>query len=222
VPGETFAHLVALSGLAVAVVGLIARWREMRRRAAPVDRAPARGDPARGVRYAFTLGMAPWTKESTRIHALAYLRGVGFHLGIFAALLALLARPLWLGLPPWLRGAAAIGLALGALLGAAGSAMRLREPHLRALSTLDDHLSIWLVTIFLGAVAAAVWQARFAAPMYLAAGVMLAYIPFGKIRHCMYFFVAKRYFGRFAGRRGVLPHGATSGRAAPLVPEGVR
>jgi hypothetical protein len=222
VPGETFAHLVALSGLAVAVVGLIARWREMRRRAAPVDRAPARGDPARGVLYAFTLGMAPWTKESTRIHALAYLRGVGFHVGIVAGLLALLARPVWPALPPWLRIAAAVGLGLGALLGAAGSVMRLREPHLRALSTADDHLSIWLVTIFLGATAAALWRPRFVAPMYLAAGVMLAYIPFGKIRHCMYFFFAKGAFGRFAGRRGVLPHDAASGRPVSLAREGVR
>jgi hypothetical protein len=221
-PSETLLRLVALSGLVIGVAGLIARWRETSGRAAPVDRAPARGDPARGVRYAFTLGMAPWTKESTRMHALAYLRGVGFHLGIFAALLALLARPLWFVLPPWLRGAAAIGLALGALLGAAGSAMRLREPHLRALSTLDDHVSIWLVTIFLAAVAAAVWQPRFAAPMYLAAGVMLAYLPFGKIRHCMYFFVAKGAFGRFAGRRGVLPHGAASDGPARLAQEGVR
>lgn len=210
------AQTVALMGLAVAVAGLTARWRETGLRSRPVDHAPARGDVKAGIRYAFTLGMAPWTKESTRIHAAAYLRGVGFHAGIFAGLAVLAARPWWPGLPPVARTVIALGLAAGALLGAAGSVMRLREPHLRALSTMDDHVSIWLVTVFLGLTGLAVWQPRFVVSMYVAAGVMMAYIPFGKIRHCLYFFVARGAFGRFVGRRGVLPH------PAAIAKEGVR
>lgn len=199
-------QLVALVGLTVAAVGLAQRWREITGRPAPADQAPARGDPVRGMLYAFTLGMAPWTKESTRIHAGAYLRGVGFHVAIFGGLIVAAVMPFWTAIPPAVRGGAAVTLGVGALLGAAGSIMRLREPHLRALSTADDHISIWLVTIFLTAAALALWQARFAPLMYLIAGVTLAYIPLGKIRHCIYFFFARGYFGRFAGRRGVLPH----------------
>lgn len=200
------AQFVALAGLTVAAVGLALRRGETAGRPAPVDRAPARGDPVRGMLYAFTLGMAPWTKESTRIHAAAYLRGVGFHVAIFAGLIVAAVMPFWAAIPPAVRGVAAVLLGIGALLGVAGSIMRLREPHLRALSTADDHVSIWLVTIFLAFAALAVWQARFAPLMYVTAGVMLAYIPLGKIRHCMYFFFARGSFGRFAGRRGVLPH----------------
>ncbi|MDR7418309.1 MAG: hypothetical protein QN178_05305 [Armatimonadota bacterium] len=220
--GEMLSQAATLIGLTVAVVGLTARWRETRRRAAPVDRAPAKGDPARGVRYAFTVGMAPWTKESTRLHALAYLRGVGFHLAIFAGAAVLLGRPVWPMLPPWLRAAAAGALGLGALLGAAGSVMRLREPHLRALSTVDDHVSIWLVTASLAMTGLALWEAQFIVPMYVAAALMLAYIPLGKIRHCLYFFLAKGYFGRFGGRRGVLPPRGPSGQPASFVREGAR
>lgn len=200
------AQIVALAGLAVAVLGLALRWAETAARPTPVDRAPARGDPGRGMLYAFTLGMAPWTKESTRIHTAAYLRGVGFHLGIFIGLIAAAVMPFWTAIPPAVREVAALVLAIGAMLGVAGSTMRLREPHLRALSTTDDHASIWLVTAFLAVAALALWQVRFAPLMYLSAGVMLAYIPLGKIRHCMYFFFAKGHFGRFGGRRGVLPH----------------
>ncbi len=210
------AQLTALAGLVVAVAGLAARWREITRRPAPLDRAPAKGDPARGVLYAFTLGMAPWSKESTRIHALPYLRGVGFHLAVFVGLVALAARPAWTMLTPAIRDAVALVLVVGAVLAAAGSVMRLREPNLRALSNPDDHLSIWLVAAFLALTALAVWSARFVVPMYLSAGLLFAYIPLGKIRHCLYFFFARRSFGRFAGRRGVLPHPTTA------FPEGAR
>ncbi len=210
------AQLTALAGLAVAVAGLAARWREITRRPAPVDRSPAKGDPVRGVLYAFTLGMAPWSKESTRIHAVAYLRGVGFHLAMFVGLIVLAIRPLWPMLVPAMRDSVAVLLAAGALLAAAGSVMRLREPNLRALSNPDDHLSIWLVAVFLALTALAVWNAGFVVPMYLSAGLLFAYIPLGKIRHCLYFFFARRSFGRFAGRRGVLPH------PTAVFPEGAR
>lgn len=209
-------RIAALIGLIVAVLGLALRWGETMSRPAPVDCAPVRGVPARGVFYAFTLGMAPWTKESTRLHVGAYLRGVGLHVGIFAGLAATAASPYWAAMPPALRGGVALVLAISALLGVAGSVMRLREPHLRALSTADDHVSILLVTLFLAAGALALWQPRFAPLLYLTAGVMLAYIPLGKTRHCMYFFLARGSFGRFIGRRGVLPP------ATPLVARRIR
>lgn len=199
-------QVVSLAGLIIAAVGLAARWYQARRRPAPSDLAPAKGDPSRGVIYAFTLGMMPWAKESTRLHAGAHLRGVGFHVAIFAGLAALAASPIW----PLLSNPARVGvsaiLAAGALLGAAGAGARWLEPNLRALSTADDHLAVGLVTLFLALEAAALWVPVFLASMYLAAGLMLAYIPLGKIRHCLFFFASRRFFGRLAGRRGVLPH----------------
>ncbi|MDR7544291.1 MAG: hypothetical protein QN120_08605 [Armatimonadota bacterium] len=210
------AQLVTLVGLVVGVGGLVGRWSELRRRPCPTDRAPARGDPTRGVLYAFTLGMAPWSKESTRIHWAAYLRGAGFHVAVFVALAALAARPAWPALSPAVRAALAVVLAAGAALAAVGSLLRVHEPNLRALSNLDDHLSVWLVAAFLALTGLALWDARFAVLMYLAAGLLFAYIPLGKIRHCLYFFFGRRFFGRFAGRRGVLPH------PTPPIVEGVR
>ena len=42
--------------------------------------------------------------------------------------------------------------------------------------------------------------------MYLTGAVMLIYVPLGKIRHCIYFFFSRRFFGLFVGRRAVIHH----------------
>ncbi|HEY6074527.1 MAG TPA: hypothetical protein VIV15_14350, partial [Anaerolineales bacterium] len=88
-------QLFTVAGLMVAAYGIYRRYVETRRRALPADRSLVKGNPAHGIRYAFTAGMMPWAKESTRIHMIAYLRGIGFHIGIFTALAALLISPLW-------------------------------------------------------------------------------------------------------------------------------
>jgi hypothetical protein len=156
------------------------------------------------VLYAFTLGMMPWAKESTRRHLRAYLRGIGFHVGIFAGLLALLVSPGWTSLPAIARTGLAILTALGAIFGAAGTGMRLVERNLRRISTPDDHASVLLVTAFLAATSAALARPAWMPAMFLGAALMLVYAPLGKIRHCIYFFLSRLFFGLFLGRRAIL------------------
>jgi hypothetical protein len=43
-------------------------------------------------------------------------------------------------------------------------------------------------------------------PMYILAAITFAYVPLGKIRHCLYFFFSRTFFGKFFGRRAVYPH----------------
>jgi nitrate reductase gamma subunit len=206
--GILLAQALAVLGLVMAALGIGLRWRELRLRPLPIDRTPAKSSAGRGVAYALTLGMAPWAKESTRLHAVSYLRGVGFHLAVFLGLAAVSVSPWWPAVPGQVRVGVAVVLAMGALLGAAGSIMRLVEPHLRAVSIPDDHFAVAFVTLFLIVTVLALWNAAFSVPMYLVTALMLAYIPLGKIRHCLYFFVSRVFFGRFVGRRGVLPHPA--------------
>lgn len=201
-----YAQALVLLGLLAGALGLYRLYRGTRRRALPEDRSPMKGDPARGIAYAFTTGMMPWAKESTRIHLVAYLRGIGFHLGIFAALGALLASPFWSRLPAWLMDTLGVAMAAGALLGAAGAILRLLERNLRGLSSPDDHFAVWLVSAFMAAGAAAVWNADWMIPFYVVSAVVLAYVPLGKIRHCLYYFFSRIFFGRFFGRRAVFPH----------------
>ena len=85
---ETALIYQSLAGAALvfSVAAFAWRLRAFRGLARPADRAVPKGRPGLGVLYAYTLGMAPWAKESTRRHLLAYLRGVAFHLGIFLGL----------------------------------------------------------------------------------------------------------------------------------------
>ena len=150
--------------------------------------------------------MMPWAKESTRIHMLAYLRGIGFHVGIFAAIAAVISSPFWGNLPPFLLLALSWVLILGALLGAAGGILRIAEHNLRGLSLPDDHFAVWLTTLFITVAGLAVLNEAFMIPMYLLSAITFLYVPLGKIRHCLYFFFSRLFFGKFFGRRAVFPH----------------
>src|SRR5512147_2296996 len=114
------AQLLALAGLIAGLFGIGLRYAETRRRLVPGDKSPVKGSIPRGIQYAFTTGMMPWAKESTHIHMIAYLRGIGFHVGIFAAIGALIVSPFWGSLPAFLSPILFGVLVLGALLGAAG------------------------------------------------------------------------------------------------------
>lgn len=199
-----FTQLLALAGLIFAVTAFARRWQAVQRRPVVADHAPAKGSPQRGVRYAFTLGMAPWAKESTRRHMLAYLRGIGFHVGIFAGLGALLVGPLQPFLPAPLIGWLALITGLGAAFGFMGEIMRWLDHNLRVLSTPDDHASVLLVSVWLTATTVALLYPAWQWAMYALAALMLVYAPLGKIRHCIYFYFSRLFFGLFVGRRAVL------------------
>jgi hypothetical protein len=205
---------LTLAGLGFAVGGLIWRWRLTARLPIVRDRAAPRGSAARGTLYAFTLGMAPWAKESTRRHALSYVRGIGFHLVIFLDLALLILSPWW---PAWsgvVRGILALASAAGALLGVGGILMRRMESNLRALSTIDDLLAVSLVTLFQICCALSLAWPALRALVYVVATIMFIYVPLGKIRHCIYFFFSRRFFGTFIGRRGSMHTGGVVPKAS--------
>ncbi len=199
-------QLLALAGLIVGLYGIYLRYAETKRRALPADKSPIKGNISHGITYAFTQGMMPWAKESTRIHMIAYLRGIGFHAGIFTAIGAVIISPFWKYLPPLLSLFLFWILSLGALLGVAGGILRITEQNLRGLSLPDDHFAVWLTTLFMAVTGLAVINPAFIIPMYIISAITFVYIPLGKIRHCLYFFFSRIFFGKFFGRRAVFPH----------------
>lgn len=201
-----FFQLLALAGLIAGLFGIYLRYTETKRRAVPADNSPIKGSLSNGLKYAFTTGMMPWAKESTRIHVLAYLRGIGFHIGIFTAIGAVIISPLREYLPSLLSWILFWVLTIGAILGAAGGVMRIVEHNLRGLSLPDDHFAVWLTTLFMTLAGLAVLNEAFMIPMYIVSTITFVYVPLGKIRHCLYFFFSRLFFGKFFGRRAVLPH----------------
>jgi hypothetical protein len=148
--------------------------------------------------------MAPWEKESTRRHWIAYFRGIFFHLGIFTAFGVLFASP-WLAAIPqafiWL---AALMTAVGAAFGFAGVVARLIEENTRSLSLPDDYFSVFLSSLFVALAFLLLLLPSVLPVFYLVTAVMLVYVPFSKIRHCVYFFYSKFFFGLGFGHRGVI------------------
>jgi len=201
---EMFGAVVALAGALICTAGLARLILAAQRTPFRTDIAPARGSAARGVLYAFTLGMAPWVKESARIHWVAYIRGILFHLTIFLGLALLVASPWLAQILTQVRLSVAVILEVGAVTGLAGFWIRLREPALRQLSTPDDYASLGLTTLFLalGGLTAAV--AELLPVFWIISGITMTYVPFSKLRHFVYFFYARIYFGLVFGHRGLL------------------
>jgi hypothetical protein len=192
------AAIVALAALAVLVQRTFARGRKS-------YLAPASGSAARGVAYAFGAGMLPGAKESASEHLPTYVTGVLYHLGILAALVSFILAVVGIGLAPAVRIPAAAILATGSLAGLALAGRRASSHRLRALSVPDDYLANLLTDCFVAsALLSAVAPA--ATPFFLAVAIpFFLYLPLGKVRHCVFFFVSRAFFGAFQGRRGVFP-----------------
>lgn len=192
----------AVIGLLFCVLVIALRLIKLLDRPFKKDLSRAKGSSGRAILFAFTLGMAPWEKESTRIHWIAYIRGIIFHVGIFTALAVLAASP-WLEyIPDWVQWAAMAITAVGAAAAFGGIWLRLSEANLRLLSLPDDYFSVLLTGLFI-TFAFLIFVVPGSLPVfYLISAFMFLYIPFSKIRHCVYFFYSKFFFGLSFGHRG--------------------
>ena len=174
------------------------------------DLSEPRGSSIAGIIYAFTKGLMPQAKESASQHLLSYTAGILLHIGILAAfcfsliiylVLTEIAMPDWL--PLLLAGLIIIGLisGLGLLI------KRFVNKRLKAISNFDDYFSNIIVNIFLLSTLIFLFSDSdtMLRIMYIVEGILLLYIPFGKLRHSAYFFATRIMFGIFYGRRGVLP-----------------
>jgi nitrate reductase gamma subunit len=202
--------------LAFSVLAFVWRLRAYRQLARPADKASPKGAPLAGILYAYTLGMAPWAKESTRRHRLPYLRGVIFHIGIFLGLAFLLASPWVSAFPAIIRNGVAAAMLVGALCGLIGFAARFFERNLKALSTPDDYFAVLWVSLCLASAALAALFPTWLPLFYLMTATLLVYAPFSKIRHCLYFASSRFFYGRFMGSRAILPHRRQHWRAGQV------
>jgi len=149
--------------------------------------------------------MLPWKKESARLHPAVYILGVAYHGGTFLGFFWLVVLFVRAGLPPVTASVSVALLALTALAGLILLARRALNPNLRHFSSPDDYFSNILVTGFQALAAGVLAKAVPTGPLFVYAGLLLVYIPVGKLRHALYFGLARYYLGLFYGRRGVWP-----------------
>ena len=168
--------------------------------------AHPRGSSFAGVVYAFGWGMLPWEKESAAKHIWTYIGGILYHLGILMAMLFLVTVLLGISLPRTLLQPVRILLVIGLASGLALLIKRILKPHMRSLSSGDDYLANSLVDLLLLLALATTFAETVLVPFSAVAIIIFIYIPFGKLRHCVFFFYNRVLFGDFFGKRGVLPH----------------
>lgn len=204
---------VALTFMALVYVARIAwllHFKAGGDRQAPTGRPEA--TVTRGVLYSWATIAMPWSMESTRTKPFLYAQFVLFHLGVAAAI----------GLSfiiPYAPGFLAVGgvrIALAVLIGCAAVVGCLRivrrahNPYLRAISSPDDHFSLWLLTAWFVFAFLSVPNApqRGEWPLFVyfvLTAFFLIYVPFSKISHYLYYPFTRYYLGKTLGHRGVYP-----------------
>lgn len=168
--------------------------------------AHPRGSSFAGILYAFGPGMLPWEKESAAKHIWTYVGGILYHLGILVSMLFLATVVFGFSIGQTVLQLVRMILVIGLVSGVALLIKRILQPHMRSLSGGDDYLANILVDLLLLSALATTYSESAFVPFAIVAIIIFAYIPFGKLRHCVFFFYSRAVFGEFFGRRGVLPH----------------
>ena len=163
------------------------------------DYSVPRGSGLLGILSAFSRGMLPWRKESARLYPVSYTTGLAYHAGTFCALVSL-------AFPAILRSGSIIIpiiLFMGFGSGIYLLLKRALTPQHRLMSRWDDYFSNIIVDSMQLCVALAALGIAHPILPYAAAYVVLSYLPFGKLKHCYFFFASRMLLGGSFGRRGV-------------------
>jgi len=195
---------ILIASLAVALLGVGVWIYQLLSRNSVCDPSPGKGSDKLGVLYAFTIGMLPWKKESARLHWLVYLRGIFFHIGIFAGIVTLIISIFNVTNLGVLSLVLSVVMWVGVISGVSAIVSRAADPKLRGISNTDDYVSPALITLFMLTGALNVLGLLGTAYFYVAASVLCLYLPWSKVRHCVYFFFSRGKIGAMMGHRGLL------------------
>ncbi len=196
---------IALIAAAICLAGFSYHFARLIRLGKPMDYAQPSGKPASGIVYSFTAGMNPVNKESAFLHLPTYAAGIIFHLASFAALVLFFVLLAGLTPGPGTSMVLAVVAFAGAMAGIAMLIKRMTDKKLKILSSPEDYLSNALVTLF-QLMTGLVLLSESVYPAYLlVSAALFLYMPFGKLKHAIYFFAARYHLGLFYGRRNVWP-----------------
>ncbi|MCP4709310.1 MAG: hypothetical protein GY869_11845 [Planctomycetes bacterium] len=196
--------ILLISGLVCAVAGLFL-WLQILKSAGTRDPSEAKGKALPAVLYSLTAAMSPLKKESARHHLLTYCAGMFFHAGIFLSFFWLILQFFDVSLIPMIATASAVIIFLSAVCGVVILIKRIISPKMRYFSNPDDYFSNLIVTGFLILMGLSLLLDGLQSVLFIYTGVLLLYVPLGKLRHAIYFVLTRTYLGLFYGKRGVWP-----------------
>lgn len=171
----------------------------------PTDYSKQMGDLKPAIGYAYTGAMSPMKKESAYLYLPTYTAGILYHLGTFLSIFFFFLF-LFNIIPVGLLSLIISGfLAITGLSGLGILIKRMAKQELRTLSNPDDYISNLLVTLLQFLTAYVLYSGNIIPLYFIVAGILLLYLPIGKLKHTIYFFAARYHLGFFFGWRGVWP-----------------
>jgi hypothetical protein len=171
----------------------------------PEEYSQKKGNTSQSVRYAFSGAMSPFKKESAYLHLPTYTAGIIYHLGTFVSF-GLLFFILPGIIPTGVAGMIFRGfLSVSSLCGILILIKRAVKHDLRSLSNPDDYISNFLVNTFQILTFLVILDIRFLPLYFTGTGLLLLYVPVGKLKHTVYFFAARYHLGIFYGWRNIWP-----------------
>lgn len=171
----------------------------------PPEYARRAGHIGKAVRYSFTGAMSPKVKESAYLHMPTYLAGIIYHIGTFLSIILFFLFLMNVAITGWIQMAIVAILGISTLCGAGILIKRISHHELKTLSNPDDYISNLLVTLLQFLSAYTLYLGHILPLYFIVAGILLLYLPIGKLKHTIYFFAARYHLGFFFGWRGVWP-----------------
>lgn len=199
-------QLISVTASLIGLSGLIFHFVKTLRQSLPKDYSEKRGNIKEAVMYSFTGAMSPRSKESAHLHLPTYFAGMIYHLGTFLSFILYILFILDVNLSGWMRISLLSFLLVSCLSGLGIFIKRIVLKKLRYLSNPDDYVSNILVTAFqLFTIPMLLGSGTIADFYYVSAILFFLYLPLGKLKHSLYFFLARYHLGLFYGWRGVWP-----------------
>ena len=167
------------------------------------DYSKPAGDVKAAVKYSMTVAMSPTKKESAYLHLPTYAAGILYHIGTFVSFLLLVLFILEIEFPNILNILLSVFLSITTICGVSILIKRMFSKDLKLISNPDDYISNILVTAFQLVTVLHLINSGYI--LFIFASVLFLYIPFGKLKHFIYFFAARYQLGLFFGHRGTWP-----------------
>lgn len=198
-------HWFAIAALAVCLSAFSFHLLRLIRLGKPRDYSARAGNTTSAIVYSFTAAMSPKNKESAFLHLPTYTAGIIFHIATFISIAVFFLLLFNVSPGSLLSMLIMITAFSGAACGLLILAKRFLDKKLRMLSNPDDYLSNMLVTLFQLFTGLVILIPDMYPAYMIVSGLLLLYIPVGKLKHAIYFFAARYHLGFFYGWRNVWP-----------------
>ena len=194
---------ILLSGFAVFLISAISIFYKVLISKRRKEYSKLKGNIPAAISYSFTGAMSPMKKESAYLHKPTYIAGIIFHMGSLFCFINLILLFFNIGNYNLSGLLSLIFLAISVMCGISMLIKRIIVINLKDISNPEDYFSNVLVILFQVLTICAMIRYSLIPGLLVYSALLMVYIPFGKLKHSIYFITSRIYLGMFYGRRQV-------------------